>query len=75
MRSPRDLEAIVDLLARQLPKEASAWIIHPKALHKPSFNQNHVRDAALPQGLVDYKVCSVNADWSGLKFAWRKSPA
>jgi len=69
----KDLEATVDILSVQLPPTASAWIIHPKAAHKPGFNQNDVRDAALARGLVDYKVCSVDEDWSGLKFAWRKS--
>ncbi len=72
VRSVKELEAMVDLLGAQLPERASAWILHPKAAHKPGFNQNDVRDAALPRGLVDYKVCSVDEDWSGLKFAWRK---
>jgi hypothetical protein len=27
-----------------------------------------VRDTALPHGLVDIKVCSIDAIWSGLKF-------
>jgi len=72
IRSTKDLDATIDILATQLPQAASAWIIHPKAAHKPGFNQNHVREAALPHGLVDYKVCSVDEDWSGLKFAWRK---
>jgi len=73
IRSLADLEATVDILATQLPEGSSAWIIHPKAVHKPGFNQNHVRDAALARGLVDYKVCSVSEDWSGLKFARRKA--
>ena len=72
VRSVKDLEATIDILSAQLPPTASAWIIHPKAAHKPGFNQNDVRDAALLRGLVDYKVCSVDEDWSGLKFAWRK---
>jgi hypothetical protein len=72
VRSVKDLEATIDILSTQLPSTASAWIIHPKAANKPGFNQNDVRDAALPRGLVDYKVCSVDEDWSGLKFAWRK---
>ncbi len=75
VRSVKDLEATVDILATQLPSAASVWVIHPKAVHKPGFNQNDVRDAALPHGLVDYKVCSVDEDWSGLKFAWRKVPS
>ena len=73
VRSVRDLAATIEIFTTQLPKTASAWIIHPKAAHKPGFNQNDVRDAALPHGLVDYKVCSVTEDWSGLKFAWRKT--
>ena len=73
VRSVQNLTATIDILTTQLPKTASAWIIHPKAAHKPGFNQNDVRNAALPHGLVDYKVCSVTEDWSGLKFAWRKT--
>ena len=72
VRSLADLEATVEILSTRLPEVASAWIIHPKAAHKPGFNQNHVRDAALARRLVDYKVCSVNEDWSGLKFVRRK---
>lgn len=74
VRTLKDAEAAADLLAAQLPKGSSAWIAWPKARLKPGFNENHVRDAGLARGLVDYKVCSINDDWSGLKFAWRKTP-
>lgn len=70
--TPADLNATVDLLAERLPQSASAWIVHPKQQHKPGFNQNHVRDVALARGLVDYKVCSIDDDWTALKFAHRK---
>lgn len=72
-RSRTELTSLLDLLGSQLPRAAHVWIIHPKAQHKPDFNQNHVRDEGLAAGLVDYKVCSIDADWSGLKFAWRKA--
>ena len=72
VRTVEEVEAAADLLATQLPADASAWIVHPKQQHKPGFNQNDVRDAALARGLVDYKVCSVDENWSGLKFAHRK---
>ena len=72
-RSRNDLIALLDTLTLKLPASAHVWIIHPKAHTKPDFNQNDLRDAALSIGLVDYKVCSVSADWSGLKFCWRKS--
>jgi hypothetical protein len=72
VRSRTELEGMMDVLAAQLPRSAHVWVIHPKAGHKPDFNQNDVRDEGLARGLVDYKVCAVDADWSGLKFAWRQ---
>jgi hypothetical protein len=72
VRTRAELEALMELLGAQLPRAAHVWVLHPKAEQKPDFNQNDVRDAGLAVGLVDYKVCSVDGDWSGLKFAWRK---
>jgi hypothetical protein len=31
-----------------------------------------VREMALPEGLVDVKVCAIDSTWSGLKIVWRK---
>jgi hypothetical protein len=74
VRSLEDLAATLDLLTLRLPSQASVWLVHPKrtSRHHVDFNQNHVRDAALATGLVDYKVCSIDADWSALKFAHRR---
>jgi Protein of unknown function (DUF3052) len=74
VRSLEDLAATLDMLTLRLPQQASVWIVHPKRTAKRhiDFNQNHVRDAALAAGLVDYKVCSIDADWSAVKFAHRK---
>jgi len=33
--------------------------------------EHMVRDTALAVGLVDVKVCAVDADWSGLKLVYR----
>jgi hypothetical protein len=73
VRTLRENDAVIEMLAARLPRGASAWIIRPKANHKPGFNENDVRNAGLAVGLVDYKICSVDADWSGIKFAWRKT--
>ena len=75
VRSLNDLNATIDMLTAQLPKTASAWIIYPKTARYPhsGFNENHVRNGALAVNLVDYKVCSVDGDWSALKFTWRRS--
>ncbi|WP_353073168.1 hypothetical protein [Tunturiibacter gelidiferens] len=74
IRSLADLTSMLDLLTLRLPRQASVWIVHPKrtGTHHVDFNQNHIRDEALAAGLVDYKVCSIDNDWSALKFAWRK---
>lgn len=51
------------------------WVSWPKMgspLHV-DLTENGVRDALLPHGWVDVKVCAVDADWSGLKFLKRRS--
>jgi hypothetical protein len=75
VRSRQELEMDTELLGARLPEGASIWIIHPKKTgrYRVDFNQNDVRAAGLAAGVVDYKVCAVNEDWSGLKFARAKA--
>jgi len=75
VRSARELANAYEHAAACLPKEASFWIIHPKQTKtaRADFNQNDVRERGLESGFVDYKVCSVNGEWSGLKFARRRN--
>ena len=35
------------------------------------MTENVVREVALPRGLVDNKVCAVDATWSALRLVWR----
>ncbi len=74
VRSLNEIETEAAFISAGLPDGCSLWIIHPKrSSHlKVDFNQNDVRRTGLAAGLVDYKVCSVDADWSGLRFARRK---
>jgi hypothetical protein len=37
------------------------------------LDENRIREAALPLGLVDTKVCAVDAVWSALKLVKRKA--
>lgn len=37
------------------------------------MHEEAVRQAFLPLGLVDIKVCAFDATWSALKLVWRKS--
>jgi hypothetical protein len=50
------------------------WIIWPKKASgvQSDVTQNDVRVIGLAAGLVDFKVCSVDATWSGLAFTKRK---
>ena len=50
------------------------WICWPKKAGGlvTDLTQADVRNYALAKGLVDFKVCAVDADWSGLAFARRK---
>ena len=73
VRNARQLDACIKALATKLPKDASAWIVRPKTHLKPDFGENDVRNGGLAVGLVDYKICSVSDEWSGVKFAWRKT--
>ena len=38
-------------------------------------SESAVREAGLSAGLVDYKVCAIDAEWSGLLFARRRDAA
>jgi len=50
------------------------WIVWPKKGSKipGDLTQNIVRQAGLETGWVDFKVCAVDATWSGLCFTLRK---
>jgi len=54
-------------------KGSGLWIVWAKKA-SPLFSgvtENDVRDAALAAGMVDFKVCAVDDDWSGLRFNLR----
>jgi hypothetical protein len=69
-----------DTLARRIEELAGAifpdralWVAWPKrASGVPTdMTEEVVREVALPLGLVDNKVCAVDATWSGLRLVWR----
>ncbi len=64
----------MECMSVRVPQGAALWIAYPKQSGSKSgdLSQSGVRAIALAAGLVDYKVCSVDDDWSGLKFAHRK---
>ncbi len=60
---------------RDLTGEGGIWLVWPKQASgmNTDLTQTIVRETGLAAGLVDYKVCAVDATWSGLKFAVRKT--
>ncbi|HKX84799.1 MAG TPA: DUF3052 family protein [Pyrinomonadaceae bacterium] len=55
-------------------QDGSIWVSWYKKAAKLSteITEDTIRDAALPLGLVDVKVCAVDDKWSGLKLVIRK---
>lgn len=50
------------------------WIAWPKRSSgvESDITDDTVRGTALPRGLVDNKVCAIDATWSALRVVWRK---
>jgi len=68
------LDAHLLSLKARLKPHAMLWISWPKQASKlpTNLNRDLIREIGLEAGLVDVKVCSVNQQWSGLKFVYRK---
>jgi hypothetical protein len=70
--SRRDLERRVEKMGAAIGR-GGIWIAWPKQASgvETDLTQTEVRRAGLDHGLVDYKICAIDATWSGLKFAKR----
>ena len=64
----RDMESIV-----RASQQAPVWIAWPKrgGALESDLTQQAVRQQAMAEGMVDYKICSMDKDWSALLFKWR----
>jgi CheY-like chemotaxis protein len=64
----RDLDSILHA-SQQVP----VWIAWPKrgGAMASDLTQQTVRQQAMAEGMVDYKICSIDQDWSALLFKWR----
>jgi hypothetical protein len=75
VRAGHELADAFELASARMPEGCSLWIVYPKKAgrYKVDFNQNDVRLTGLGVAMVDYKICAVDQDWSGMKFARRKT--
>ena len=73
VRSRRELQEGIALRAVRL-LDARLWILWSKKSSGQSgdLTQASVRELGLAQGLVDYKIASIDTTWSGLLFTRRK---
>jgi hypothetical protein len=71
----RELSDHLARLRKLLGTHGTIWVSWPKKSSKveTDLTEDVVRNEALPLGLVDIKVCSVDDTWSGLKLVIRKS--
>jgi hypothetical protein len=73
VRSRRELAIPLTTLTRDVTKQ-TLWIAWPKKASgvKADVDGRLVRESALAAGWVDFKVCAIDATWSGLAFKRRK---
>jgi hypothetical protein len=70
-----DLDAKLRVLMPRLGPSGFIWVSWPKKASKAptDITEDVIREICLPMGLVDVKVCAVDATWSGLKLVKRKA--
>ena len=68
------LESRIPALLRTLEVDGGLWIAWPKRASgmATDITEDTVREVVLPLGLVDNKVCAIDATWSGLRVVWRR---
>ena len=68
------LAAELAALDARLPDDGVLWVSWPKRSSgvATDITEDVVRELALPLGLVDVKVCAIDATWSGLKLVRRR---
>jgi hypothetical protein len=73
LRSLADLGSGIDRMAKTAG-DGRLWICWPKKASGivTDVTQNEVRSTGLANGLVDFKICAIDATWSGLCFTRRK---
>ena len=74
VRTRAALASALDRLDPKLDDAGMVWIAWPKKTSgvATDLTEDAVRADALPRGLVDVKVCAIDATWSGLKLVRRR---
>ena len=69
-----DLEDSLKRFRTSMSQNGQIWVSWPKKASKveTEITEDTIREVCLPMGLVDVKVCAIDAIWSGLKLVIRK---
>ena len=75
VRSQTALSNELEKLGQMVFPGGGRWIAWPKRSSgiATTLSDDVVRELALPMGLVDNKVCAIDATWTGLRFVWRRT--
>lgn len=70
-----DLSRKVLAVKSAVAPDGMVWVAWPKRASKmpTDLTEDVIRDIVLPTGMVDVKVCAIDATWSGLKLVIRKA--
>lgn len=73
VRQVEELRASFPICKERLASNGMLWVSWPKRGSglPTTLNEAMVRELGLSNGLVDVKVCAVDAHWSGLRFVFR----
>ncbi|MFZ1993734.1 MAG: DUF3052 domain-containing protein [Solirubrobacteraceae bacterium] len=68
-----ELERRLPSLKNALDQAGGLWVAWPKRSSgvATDMGEGAVRELGLASGLVDNKVCAIDATWSGLRFVYR----
>ncbi|MGH9121357.1 MAG: hypothetical protein ACRDYC_05345 [Acidimicrobiales bacterium] len=71
--SRSQLERRIHALAQMIYPAGGLWIAFPKRSSgvATTITDHVIREVALPLGLVDNKVCAIDATWTGIRLVWR----
>ena len=69
-----DLAKRFPVLTKALTTAGGLWIAWPKQSSRvpTDITEDTVREVGLPTGMVDNKVCAIDATWSGLRLVLRR---
>ena len=73
MQKRSELERRLPALKKALNQAGGLWVAWPKRSSgvATDLGDAAVRELGLASGLVDNKVCAIDATWSGLRFVYR----